>query len=359
MLVGSPTYMSPEQGRSSQADPRSDLYALGVVMYESLSGSPPFHGGSPIEVILKHINQPVPALCPPADFPILPAAVENLIMRCLAKEPENRPSSMDEFLLATQALFVSTSSIPSTTGTGSSPYLPIIDGRHISSPPYFSSASPPPLPIALTPSPHGLKAPPSFSSGERMGIDSQADQASADTLSSLKPGSPRTLSFIAPSQSLPPPQPTRAIWIAALVLSVLSALSVWAMLRKTEPTPYLDALPPLPQTPVIQKYNAPEELFEHAIRSVPKGATVFLDDVDQGTTPLELKLPMSQANQSFSVRLELEGFHTLEFRTLLGPFLSPVEKQLKAKPKTKSQAAPLPAGEVSLEDIPSIDLDGV
>ncbi|MCL2179246.1 MAG: serine/threonine protein kinase, partial [Cystobacterineae bacterium] len=124
MLVGSPTYMSPEQGQSSQANPRSDLYALGIVMYECLSGNPPFHGGSPIEVILKHINNPIPSLVLPADFPPLPQAVENLVMRCLAKNPEERPKSMDDFLLETQVLFVTTGKLPPGT---SSPYLPNID----------------------------------------------------------------------------------------------------------------------------------------------------------------------------------------------------------------------------------------
>jgi len=361
MLVGSPTYMSPEQGQSSQADPRSDLYALGIVMYESLTGSPPFHGSSPIEVILKHINFPVPAIQVPADFPLLPAAVENLVLKCLAKEPENRPASMDEFLLVTQALLVSSGAFSSGLSKPSSPYLPSIDGppplsspppfpRHISSPPHFPKhvsspphfpASPPPIPIPLTPLPH--TSPPY-----------------ADTLKTAQAPRASTLSFVSPG-SAPPPQPepqsTQGIWITAFALSILSVAFVWWLFQKPPAGPYLDALPPLLPPPVIQKYNAPEELFEHHIFSKPPGATVFVDSMEQGTTPLEIKLPLSLANQSFQLRLELEGFQTLEFETLLGPHLAPVEKQLRPLPPSRQKPKPPPAVETPIENIPSIDVN--
>jgi len=353
MLVGSPTYMSPEQGQSSQADPRSDLYALGIVMYESLTGSPPFSGGSPIEVILKHINHPVPPLHIPPDLPILPAAVENLVLGCLAKEPEKRPASMDEFLLATQALFVSTGTLPANVARSSSPYLPTIDShRHASSPPHYPFTPPVPsaTPQHFVPSPPPLPLQNAISSG---------DGPTSPNLGS----SHSTLSFSSPGSTQPPTsQATRNIWLAALALSALSALFVWAMFHKPAPPPHLDALPPLPVAPVIQKYNAPEELFEHSILSVPTGATVFLGEELLGLTPLKLRLPMSQANQSFSLRLELEGFLPLSFETLLGPHLSPIEKQLRPLPPlkpAKPAKTKTPAVETPLEDIPGIDLDGV
>jgi serine/threonine-protein kinase len=60
-MVGSPIYMSPEQARGLQTDQRSDLYSLGCVMYESLTGSPPFHGNTALDTVLMHLDsKPVP-----------------------------------------------------------------------------------------------------------------------------------------------------------------------------------------------------------------------------------------------------------------------------------------------------------
>jgi serine/threonine-protein kinase len=94
-VVGTPEYMSPEQAQGHKLDPRSDLYALGIVIYEVFTGAVPFRGETPISTILKHINDPPPLDGPPASR--LPADLKPVLRKALAKEPEGRFASARDF----------------------------------------------------------------------------------------------------------------------------------------------------------------------------------------------------------------------------------------------------------------------
>ena len=95
-IIGSARYMSPEQVRSKPVDSRSDVYSLGVVMYEMLAGHPPFDGTNMPEIARQHLTTPPQPLSEVrAD---LPPGLERVVMRCLEKLPEDRFSSMDELL---------------------------------------------------------------------------------------------------------------------------------------------------------------------------------------------------------------------------------------------------------------------
>ena len=91
MSIGSPHYMSPEQARGKEVDGRSDLYSLGVVLYEMLTGRVPFDAADTFAVGLSHINDPVPEL-PPAQQDWQP-----VVDRLLAKSPDDRYASAGEF----------------------------------------------------------------------------------------------------------------------------------------------------------------------------------------------------------------------------------------------------------------------
>jgi serine/threonine-protein kinase len=101
-IIGSARYMSPEQVRSKPVDARSDIYSLGVVMYEMLAGHPPFDGNSMPEIARQHLNSPPPPLSEIRTD--LPEGLEKVVMRCLEKLPEHRFDSMDELLGALAGL---------------------------------------------------------------------------------------------------------------------------------------------------------------------------------------------------------------------------------------------------------------
>jgi len=90
-IVGTATYMAPEQARGEPADARTDLYALGVMLYEMVCGRPPFSGDDPLSVISQHAS--VAPLAPAQHAAGLPPALNDLIVRLLAKSPEDRPQS--------------------------------------------------------------------------------------------------------------------------------------------------------------------------------------------------------------------------------------------------------------------------
>jgi len=87
-VIGTATYFSPEQAQGLPADGRSDIYSLGVVLFELVTGQPPFSGESPVAVAYQHVSE----LAPPASSinPDVPAALETIIEKCLEKDPASR-----------------------------------------------------------------------------------------------------------------------------------------------------------------------------------------------------------------------------------------------------------------------------
>jgi serine/threonine-protein kinase PpkA len=105
LMVGSPGYMSPEQAMGESATIQSDLYGLGVVLYEMLTRHPPYEGDNPLAVMLKHLHDPIPKI--PKEYSFLQPIVNKL----LAKKTQDRYKNTNEFLEAINLL------VPSDTGS--------------------------------------------------------------------------------------------------------------------------------------------------------------------------------------------------------------------------------------------------
>ena len=93
-VMGTATYFSPEQAQGLPVDARSDIYSLGVVLYEMVTGAVPFAGDSAVSVAYLHVREPVKA--PSQRTPDLPPPLETIILTCLAKDPNERYQSADE-----------------------------------------------------------------------------------------------------------------------------------------------------------------------------------------------------------------------------------------------------------------------
>ena len=93
-VMGTATYFSPEQAQGLPVDARSDVYSLGIVLYEMVCGVPPFSGESPISVAYKHVREEAPK--PTVVNPDVPVALENIILTAMAKTPDGRYASADD-----------------------------------------------------------------------------------------------------------------------------------------------------------------------------------------------------------------------------------------------------------------------
>lgn len=97
-IMGTPAYISPEQAQAQPVDQRSDIYSLGIILYEMVTGRVPFVADTPLAILFKHVSDPLPL--PSLIKPDLPASIEQVILKALAKDPRDRFSTAAEFAAA-------------------------------------------------------------------------------------------------------------------------------------------------------------------------------------------------------------------------------------------------------------------
>jgi serine/threonine protein kinase len=319
VILGSPLYMAPEQARNV-ADPRSDVYSLGVVMFQLLVGRPPFHAPQSIDIIFKHLNEAPPSFASVWPTNDVPPEVEALVMRCLNKRPEERFQSMDEVLegirrAAAAAGFsgaFSTSPALLTQGSAAVP-------NPGSGP--FSGPRTGPLPV-------------SGSSG--------ANTLSLDVSEEVPPAAPprRTLALALFAGSL-----LVGLGVVALVsLRSPEPASAPAVARAPEPSPAVESEESIALEPLVPTSDAPAPApapIQLLIGSVPTGATVTYAGQVVGQTPLSLSVPPDEAGHANArITLSLEGYQRA---TALvageGPVVRFNQKLQKQKKRTGSRSA--------------------
>ncbi len=120
LFMGSPKYMAPEQIQGQRVDARTDIYALGVILYEMLTGKVPFDRPNSVHILMAHVNEPPPDMRVMNPNLAISPELEQLVLSCLAKNPDERPDSMDAVLAALKrtAGGALTGTMASYAGTG-------------------------------------------------------------------------------------------------------------------------------------------------------------------------------------------------------------------------------------------------
>ncbi|MGV3623237.1 MAG: serine/threonine protein kinase [Archangium sp.] len=298
VLLGSPLYMAPEQARG-EADPRTDIYALGVVIFQMIAGRPPFVSKESIDVIVKHIREPAPDL--QELVPEVPLEVAHVVAKCLEKEPSARFQSMDELLeamrIAGSGLGVSGAFVDPRTQSGimprtSTPGMPAVQGGVAT--PYSTSAE-------------------QVRSHEIELIDAAHEK---------------------------PASKTKLMIIAAAVTFVGIALGgaiAWKATRPDEAParPPVIELPPTKPTAIVEPPKPPPTVeVKFDVDSVPQGARVTRGGAEVGVTPFSLSLPKT-GDSPLQVELQfaLDGYEAASVTAQGSEGTVNVSKTLVAKAK--------------------------
>lgn len=296
LFMGSPKYMAPEQIQGGHVDARTDVYSLGIMMYEMLTGKVPFERPTSVNILMAHVGEPPPPMRAVNPNLVCTPLFEDLVMRCIAKDPAERYNSMDEVLQALKrAHGVSlTGQLAALTSGGWSPLTTMPPG---STPPPPMSTGNPPAVITGASGAISVRPPSANTSGQTpMGVMREGSLADGSIgLSELRPRS--------------------RLWVPLGVLgaAVLGGLLGMVVFRLSAPAPRANgglvaattttASPPVtttataaPLAPVTSApSSAPATLIPAtrtiAITTEPPGATVREDGVELCTqTPCEVTL---------------------------------------------------------------------
>lgn len=259
ILLGSPLYMAPEQARG-EADPRTDIYALGVLLFQCITGKPPFSAKVSLDLLIKHAREKPPELT--ALVPDVPPEVNALVMKCLEKDPNERFQTMDALLDAMRI---------ASSGQG-------VSG--IFADPRTQSGL-----IRATTQAGGAATPNPLTAEEVRSIE--VEIADADR--------PRRLPLV--------------LGVAGVVLlgASVGGVAAWRALRTEAVTP-----PPKSEPVTPPKVEATAVDVRFYVDSEPQGATVLRDGVKLGVTPFSLTLQRTTPEPlQLELAYQLEGYEPL------------------------------------------------
>jgi len=340
LFMGSPKYMSPEQIRGDHVDARCDIYALGVCMYEMLTGKVPFDRENTVKILMAHMHETVQPIVDPG----VPPALSDLVLRCLSKKAEDRPASMDEVILLLKQAMGGPVQLSGQFPLSQEVRL----GPSAMSPSSMRTQGTPsqPFPAGMHPLASGTP-----SAGFSQGMFTPGMQQ-------MHQGTPSMM----PVPSAPPPAPpAQQNWFpkAGFVAALLIAAG-FLFLKVSEKPPAqsmpLAAAPvapvavPQPQvqeqrpTPAPEPTPAPAHHTVVRITSTPAGALVTIDGKSYGLTPADIELwgDIAMPGRSIEFRFDKEGFEPASVsRTVQGEQLA-VDAMLMRKPASGGGARQRP-----------------
>ena len=323
MVVGTPQYMSPEQAAALPVDARSDIYSLGLILHELLSGAPVFTGETPSLLMIAHVTAPPRRVTSGLGF-VLPEEIENLVMSMLAKKAEGRPQSMLQVITTLE--------------------------EHVGQPPVRPSAKT--VPMGSTPA-RGLSR---AKAGPTDMLPARPSRPNTRTEPRQEAPEPELSGETAAEQSgdqveLQAPRSYAPLLAILGVLVVAAAGAVWfAFFRTVTPTTEAAAVAAVVEpekatapTVVVVEAAPPPRGVENAkpamvtltLTSKPPGAEVFQAEKSLGVTPLPLETTKSQA---LTLTFRLVGYVD-EVRQLKPEADLKVPVQLQ--PKKKTTVAPV------------------
>ena len=334
LFMGSPKYMAPEQILGGEITARTDIYSLGVMMYEMLTGKVPFDRGASVGTLMAHVNDPLPPMR--SVNPKLQASptMENIVNRCLEKEPNKRFNSMKDLLNGLKRVGNEDGAL---TDTHESMPMARIEGTS-----------------SITSS-DSLLSPPSFSGAQQISesgrIPGMANPSVSETLSSGH--SPPTDTDLAAVNG--PNKGRTYVWggvavAVALGLGLVFVLSTGKPPAQVEPgagTPSVaqtaaPAPPPTAQSTATQAPVATAAMpliRQVRIESEPSGATVSEGDTQLCTqTPCELTWKDDAARADHKLQINKRGYKT--FKVNVGPKEDKVKASLEVYPMSAPRPPP-------------------
>ncbi|MDX2015711.1 MAG: protein kinase [Myxococcaceae bacterium] len=335
IVVGTPQYMSPEQAKAIVVDVRSDIYSLGLILYELLAGKPAFTGETPPIVMVKQVTEPPPPL---PDW--VPEALTELVMHMLEKDPAARPQKMSEVVERLEAMrrAFKTSDFEAkpagqTVERTPTPARPASGRRAV------TTKTPARAP---TPTRPGTPRP----SSQKLAIEPAPARTIATEALSLNetapiPTLPKPAPVGATEEELPPVRSSRAPLILGVVLAV-SALAGAAVLLTREDPPVVKEPVDTVVVPPEPKVKPPEPPAVAAvtvrIETTPPGAQVFAGKELLGPAPLSVTRKQGDV---LELQASLDGYQP-ETKSVTvsadAPTVSLTLQKTKASPKPPDPA---------------------